>query len=67
MSRGQIRLRWIITCGDCGQHEEFYGLSASGSQQARRAGWSHTLLRGYICPQCAAQAEAPVSRAEQAA
>ena len=38
LSRGHIRLRWIITCGTCGATEEFYGLNESGSRLARKAG-----------------------------
>lgn len=53
--RGQIRLRWIITCGSCGAAQEFYGLNESGSRLARRAGWQYTLARGYCCPACSAE------------
>ncbi len=53
-ARGQIRLRWIITCGTCVADQEFYGLNDSGSQLARRAGWRYTLARGYCCPTCSA-------------
>ena len=54
--RGQIRLRWIITCGTCSDAQEFYGLNASGSKLARQAGWQYTLARGYCCPDCSAEA-----------
>ena len=54
LSRGHIRLRWIITCGTCGATEEFYGLNESGSRLARKAGWQYTLSWGYCCPKCAA-------------
>lgn len=54
--RGQIRLRWIISCGTCGDAQEFYGLNESGSKLARRAGWQYTLARGYCCPSCSAVA-----------
>ena len=53
-NRGQIRLRWIITCGSCGDGQEFYGLNESGSRLARGAGWQYTVVRGYCCPRCAA-------------
>ena len=53
-ARGQIRLRWIITCGTCGDDQEFYGLNKSGSQLALRAGWQYTLSRGYRCSKCSA-------------
>ena len=62
-ARGQIRLRWIITCGGCGHDQEFTGLSESGSKLARQAGWQYTLAQGYCCPVCSAPAEAPLARA----
>ena len=52
LTRGQIRLRWIITCGTCAKAQEFYGLNDSGSKLARSAGWQYTLSRGYCCPSC---------------
>lgn len=64
--RGQIRLRWIITCGTCNDAQEFYGLNESGSKLARRAGWQYTLARGYCCPSCCAMSAGAVETARAA-
>ena len=66
LARGQIRLRWIITCGTCGTGQEFYGLNESGSKLARRAGWQYTLSRGDCCPTCASTAQASSPTQEDA-
>ena len=50
--RGQIKLRWIITCGRCDTIAHFLGHLPSGKDAAIRHGWLYGLTDGYLCPDC---------------